>query len=244
MFRVKREAFNGVCNVFCHNIYNMQKRACMVMHVGLTDFSLVNEHWENLTYHIIVHCASKHETMLSECLALSQHSDHVVLSAGDIHCTWGNTGNLSLSRNFCWTKCLAVVWSLVPAQVGPRGGQFSTIWDGNLNPASRSMYTSRRRLLYYVEPGCEADYKICISVKLIVTLWKTPIYTIFLIYRFLAIWLYKMYHAWLNRPWELSWLLTFSSLNLPLSSSSTTSSKLLSQFRLVVNEDDLQWVKN
>ena len=112
----------------------------------------------------------------------------------------------------------------------PSGGQFSTIWDCYLNPASRSMYTSRRRLLYYVEPGCEADYKICISVKLIVTLWKTPIYTIFLIYRFLAIWLYKMYHAWLNRPWELSWLLTFSSLNLPLSSSSNTSSELLSQF--------------
>ena len=36
-----------------------------------------------------------------------------------------------------------------------------------------------------------------------------------------------------------SWLLTLSSLNLPLSSSSTTSRELL-----VVDEDDLLWFKN
>ena len=38
--------------------------------------------------------------------------------------------------------------------------------------------------------------------------------------------------------------LTLSSLNLPLSSSSTASRELLSQFWLVVDEDDLMWVKN
>ena len=44
--------------------------------------------------------------------------------------------------------------------------------------------------------------------------------------------------AW---QWEKDF--TLSSLNLPLSSFSTISRELLSQFRLVVDEDDLMWVK-